>query len=446
MKIIIFLMFVSYVFFDISIFKTLILGMFSFVFLKKFNVVKNIKSKIKFSLLENKKDKVKEIGFNYRYNIEQLEDVIDIIKFYSLRNDKFWTPEKVKFVKNIFYDFCFSEKDLLFLKNKLKSKNNINIDVSIERWLKKKPTIELRKNIFCHVSKIILESNSNIIDVFNDSRKFAKNIGVDEGYCIQYFNEFCQEIYFVENQSINDLSSIMNNYNLEIEKYNKDIKKINELFLGERNKSKELQRKIDLMDKKISELKKAEIENNSKNKDLLGYFSFKESALQKYESDFIKKQDELLEKNNKERLYLERQIANSESDLRNAKIRESEMEKCIENLNKELKEFQKKNEVIKQQIYDRKEKLDKTYRSGEFVDYFYRIEKQLRVSDDLSVQKAIDMSYQYGVISKKLRDRLHEIRQIRNDVIHNGKTVSKNDLQLLKDVYDELLHEKALSV
>lgn len=125
--------------------------------------------------------------------IEQFAPLIDIICTYALKYETSWTPEKVRFVKNIFHDFCVTEEDEAFLKNKLKAQYRRQLSSLIQLWLNQNPSLDDRQYISQMVIILMINTCENFETAQKESIEFGKMIGLDEYDCYMRFMSIVQE-------------------------------------------------------------------------------------------------------------------------------------------------------------------------------------------------------------------------------------------------------------
>lgn len=125
--------------------------------------------------------------------IEQFAPLIDIICTYALKYEPSWTPEKVRFVKKIFHEFCVTEEDEVFLKNKLKAQYRRPLSSLIQLWLNQNPSLDDKQ----YISQMVMILIINTCKIFDTAQKesieFGKMIGLNEYDCYMRFMSIVQE-------------------------------------------------------------------------------------------------------------------------------------------------------------------------------------------------------------------------------------------------------------
>lgn len=173
----------------------------------------------------------------------------------------------------------------------------------------------------------------------------------------------------------------------------------------------------------------------------------KNSELQRKIKLLKQKENESFDNNLKENEELKNKIDQLVSEFENNKNIISLKEKEEESLKESISDYQNKVDELsnKLEILNKENEKNKgDIRFANFMSIFIKIEKILKVNidDDVSVSCAIDKAHKDGWLPLDLRDELHEIRQKRNGVVHNGDSVSIRDVERIKDVLNSLIYAK----
>ena len=137
---------------------------------------------------------------HHQRHIEILTPCIDILCYFSLKYEKEWTPEKVKYIKDLFRTICQNSIEQDFLKNRLKLKTRPDLSYNISLWLKTKPSTDDKKIIYDAIVILLINTCKNAEIIRQESLSFGSNIGLEYPYCQNILNE---HIYQQEGPSTN---------------------------------------------------------------------------------------------------------------------------------------------------------------------------------------------------------------------------------------------------
>lgn len=337
--------------------------------------------------------KIKSFKNNFS-NILYIVTVILLITFFSLEN-------------NLLVYSCFticlgaSFASIYDYFNNLESDKHILSEENNKLYIEKIDLVVIHKNLHTENEKL----NHNILKIESDL-KIAKNeihaLGMKKNE-----TEIELKKSKVKLQNLHNVSQEIESKRKILEREKAQIKEKEYLLTQEKNN---LQKQISLTQSNTSEIKKLQESLIIKNQDL-------ESA-RKLES--LKSQEwEKLEKENT---------------------------RAIAEINKINTENRKLNESINEYIKvltDKENSLKPLQVQDEFLTTWIDIEKLLKNKNQSNFEsvKQIDLLFQQGELNFTLKNKLHDIRKRRNEVVHNKYEVpeiNENEVFEIKEIAQQL--------
>ena len=155
-----------------------------------------------------------------------------------------------------------------------------------------------------------------------------------------------------------------------------------------------------------------------------------------------KKELEILqEKLEKSKIKME-QTQSKIDDLQKNMEQEKQQRAHLESDLAYLKNIKNEQDI---KIKDLQKELDKNkghQRKGEFISTWSKIENMLKIDrtnnkeNEETVNNCIRNYYERGIISKELKDELHQIYKKRCIVVHMGESVSQREVENIKEIYE----------
>lgn len=134
-------------------------------------------------------------------SIEKVSHVIDIVCTYALKYEKNWTSQKVRYVKDVFSDFCLTSEDERFLRERLKVQYRRPLSSLVQLWLNQQPNLE-EKLVISDIIIILMVNTCYDFELAKEeSIKFGKMIGLSDYDCYTRFFNIAQKYGRYNNQS-----------------------------------------------------------------------------------------------------------------------------------------------------------------------------------------------------------------------------------------------------
>ena len=254
---------------------------------------------------------------------------------------------------------------------------------------------------------------------------------------------------YIENEKLNhnilriesDLKNAKDEIHiLGIKKYEteKELKKSQIKLQNLHNFSQEIESKRKMLEIEKAQIKEKEYSLIQEKNNLQNQISLAEAN-----TNEIKQLQQILSTKNKDL-----ELARKQEKLKSQEWDKLEKEntKAIFEINKINEENKKLNDTVNEYIKvitDKENCLKPLQIQDEFITTWINIEKLLKNKSQFNFESAkqIDLLFQQGEINFKLKNKLHDIRKRRNEIVHNKFEVDEiheNEVHEIKEVAQEL--------
>lgn len=337
--------------------------------------------------------KIKNLGVKFS-NILYIVTIIILIMFFVLENNLL-----IYTLFTIFLGASFSSIYDYF--NNLESDKHILSEENNKLHVEKIDLAVIHKNLYIENEKL----NHNILRIESDLKNAKDEIhilGIKK-----YETEKELKKSQIKLQNLHNFSQEIESKRKMLELEKAQIKEKEYSLIQEKNN---LQKKISLAEANTNEIKQLQQILSTKNKDL--ELARKQEKLKSQEWDKLEKENT----------------------------------KAIFEINKINEENKKLNDTVNEYIKvitDKENCLKPLQIQDEFITTWINIEKLLKNKSQFNFESAkqIDLLFQQGEINFKLKNKLHDIRKRRNEIVHNKFEVDEiheNEVHEIKEVAQEL--------